>query len=295
MSVMPSSQHDAIVRLFRDHPQLAVEILRDFMDVDLPATSLIRVESNTFNTRPSDDFQADLVIVMGPPQAPAHAIIVEAQQDKAKDPRQLARYAAALWLLLRCDVTVLVVCPSRRAAAYYAQPIESGLTGYQLHAWVLGPDDISPITDPHDAAAHLTLSAISVMMHGLDRKVIDALTTALADTHKDYASQYYEYAYSMSGSDIRSLLEEIMQSTDWPVYSPFAREHFGRGREVGEVEGEAKGKARSVLLVLEARDFNVSDDVRTRITTCADLTQLERWITRAITIQTIDDLFLEEG
>jgi hypothetical protein len=75
---MPSPQHDAIVQLFRDRPQPAVDILHDLMDVDLPATPLVRVESNTFNTRPSDDFEADLVIVLGPPQEPAHAIIVEA-------------------------------------------------------------------------------------------------------------------------------------------------------------------------------------------------------------------------
>jgi hypothetical protein len=93
-----------------------VDILHDLMDVDLPATPLVRVESNTFNTRPSDDFEADLVIVLGPPQEPAHAIIVEAQQDKAKNPRQLARYAAALWLLLGCDVTV-TACPGPRSVA----------------------------------------------------------------------------------------------------------------------------------------------------------------------------------
>ncbi|MFD2356112.1 hypothetical protein ACFSTC_52870 [Nonomuraea ferruginea] len=125
-----------------------MEILRDLMGVDVPVTPLIRVEDSTFNTRPSGDFEADLVLVMGPPQSPAHAIIVEIQQDKSKAPHQLARYAAALWLLLGCDVTVLVICPDRAAAAYYAQPIDSGLTGYRLQAHVLGPDDIPAITDP---------------------------------------------------------------------------------------------------------------------------------------------------
>jgi hypothetical protein len=90
-------------------------------------------------------------------------------------------------------------------------------------------------------------------------------------------------------------MEEIMKSTDWPVYSPFAREHFGRGREVGEAEGKTEEAARSVLLVLNARDFNVPDDIRNRVATCTDLAQLESWLTRAATIQALEDLFNEPG
>ncbi len=166
---MPSPPHDALIQMISERPQLAVDILRDLMGVDVPATPLIRVEDSTFNTRPSGDFEADLVLVMGPPQSPAHAIIVEIQQDKSKAPHQLARYAAALWLLLGCDVTVLVICPDRAAAAYYAQPIDSGLTGYRLQAHVLGPDDIPAITDPHQAAAQPGLAAMAVMVHGRAR------------------------------------------------------------------------------------------------------------------------------
>ncbi|MGI5282660.1 hypothetical protein ACQEVF_04950 [Nonomuraea polychroma] len=294
---MPSPRHDALIKMFTFRPQLAVEILRDLMGVQLPATPLIRVEDSTFNTRRSDDIEADLLLVLGSPQAPAHAIIVEIQQDKSKEPRQLARYAAALWLMLGCDVTVLVICPDRAVADYYAQPIESGLTGYRLQARVLGPDGIPAITDPQQAADQLALSAMSVMVHGRDRKVVEAFATALNDTRDGHAPKYYEYAYSMAGPDIRRLMEEIMTSTDWPVYSPFAREHFGRGLEEGRAEGKEAGKAeeaaRMVLLVLTARGLDVPDDARARITACTDLVQLEIWATRAAVAHTIHDLFTE--
>ncbi|MFG1961342.1 hypothetical protein ACGFJ2_27075, partial [Nonomuraea sp. NPDC049028] len=100
-------------------------------------------------------------------------------------------------------------------------------------------------------------------------------------------------------------------STKWPVYSPFAREHYGRGKADGIAEGKVEGKvegkaegrtegkaeeaARSVLLVLATRDFNVPDDIRTQITTCTDLAQLETWLTRAVTAQALEDLFNEVG
>ncbi|MFD1545292.1 hypothetical protein [Nonomuraea guangzhouensis] len=275
--------------------------MRDFLGVDLPATPLVRLEKATFNTRPSDDIEADLVVVLGPPRPPAHAIIVEIQQDKSKAPQQLARYAAALWLMLGCDVSVLVVCPDRAAAAYYAQPVESGLTGYRLQPWVLGPDDIPAIIDPQEAAAHPDLAAMSVMVHGRNPKVLEAFTAALAGVDDEHAPDYFEYAYSMSAPEIRRLMEEIMKSasTEWPVYSPFAREHFGRGKAEGMAEGKTEGKTeeagRSVLLVLAARGFDVPDDIRDRITTCADLEQLETWLARAATAHTLQGLFDEVG
>ncbi|MGI5273270.1 hypothetical protein ACQEUU_29260 [Nonomuraea sp. CA-218870] len=218
---------------------------------------------------------------------------MEIQQDKSKRPRQLARYAAALWLLLGCDVTVLVICPDQGVADHYAKPIDSGLTGYRLHAQVLGPDDIPVITDPHEASAHPALSAMAVMAHGRIRKVIEAFAMALAELRDEHAPKYYEYAYSMAAPDIRRLLEEIMKSTAWPVYSPFAREHYGRGLEEGQARGKAEEASRLVLLLLETRGFALPDDIRARINACTDLGRLETWATRAISAQTVDDLFDE--
>ncbi|MGW4791491.1 hypothetical protein ACWEPC_03605 [Nonomuraea sp. NPDC004297] len=273
--------------MFTDQPQLAVEILRDLMHIELPETPLVQEEDRTFNTRISDDIEPDLVFTLGPPPSPVHAIIVEIQKDKKKDPRQLTRYAAAAWLMLRCDVSVLVICPNQADVAHYARPVESGLTGYRLQSHVLGPDSIPAITDPQEAAAHLALAVMSVMAHGRDRKVVEAFGAALEETRNEHAPKYTEYAYSMAGPEIRRLLEEIMTSTDWPVYSPFAREHFGRGLK----EGETIGEARSLLRVLAVRGLDVPDSIRTRITNCTDATQLETWVARAVTAQTIQDLF----
>ncbi|NBE99154.1 hypothetical protein FE391_37325 [Nonomuraea sp. KC401] len=83
-------------------------------------------------------------------------------------------------LRLKCEVTVLVICPGREDAAHYAEPIDSGLPGYRFQARVLGPDDIPAVTDPRQAADHRDLAAMSVMVHGRIRKVIEAFATALA-------------------------------------------------------------------------------------------------------------------
>ncbi|MGP4095047.1 hypothetical protein [Nonomuraea sp. KM90] len=135
---MPSPRYDVLIQLFHDHPQLAVEILRDLMAVDLPFATPARL----------DPYDGTLALTLGPPRSPAHAIIVEIPQDTTRTAERLARDAAALWLRLDCDVTVLLVCPDHEIAAHYARPITSGLTGYHFQAQVLGPHGI-PDSDLH--------------------------------------------------------------------------------------------------------------------------------------------------
>src|SRR4051812_19445874 len=128
---MPSPRHDTINGLFRDHPAFAVELLRERMGRGISAYGAGRGEGNDFNDRPSKDFQPDTVISVGLPNAPTHGIIVEVQRDKSPAKlRQLPRYAAELWLMLRCPVTVLCVCPDTDVAAHYAEPITTELPGY---------------------------------------------------------------------------------------------------------------------------------------------------------------------
>jgi predicted transposase YdaD len=94
---------------------------------------------------------------------------------------------------------------------------------------------------------------------------------------------------------VQRILEQLMTSDYWPVYSPFAKEHFGRGKQEGKKEGKKEGRmegeADAILLVLEARGVDVSDAERERITSCTDLKQLKRWITRAATAEKTGDLF----
>lgn len=281
---MPSPRHDAINTLFRARPALAVEILRDLIGVDVPVDGPARLESNDFNDRPSKDFQPDTVITVGSPQAPAHGIVVEIQQERSHAKRrQLPRYAAALWLLLRCPVTVLCVCVDPEVAGWYAEPTDTELPGYVFRATVLRPCDVPVITDRDTAAEQPELAVLGVMVHGRNRQVLETFVAALEFMKDDHAPQYYEHACSMAAPAVRRILEEIMASTTWPVHSRLAREHFGRGK--------AEGEAESVLKVLAVRGIEVPDDVRARIQACSDLRQLEEWLERAVGADCVADLF----
>ncbi|GAB2865355.1 hypothetical protein GCM10027176_78920 [Actinoallomurus bryophytorum] len=229
---------------------------------------------------------------MGPPREPLHGIIIEVQQKRSTSKRgQLPRYAAALWLSLRCPVTVLCVCPDSDAAAWYTAPISTDLPGYVFRAEVLGPGEIPAITDPEDAAARPEMAVLSVMAHGGRRPVIEGFVGGLGLMKPEHAPQYYEYAYNMAAPAVRCVLGEIMTSSTWPVYSPFAREHFGRGKDEGLAEGRAKGEAEAVLRVLAARGIEVPEEARARISACADLRQLNAWLDRAVVATSVAELF----
>ncbi|NUP83788.1 MAG: hypothetical protein HOV96_40305 [Nonomuraea sp.] len=78
-----------------------------------------------------------------------------------------------------------------------------------------------------------------------------------------------------------------MTSTAWPVYSPFARKHYGQGRS----EGIREAGIRIVLRLLAERGIDVPGEVRTRISACTDVDQLECWAVRAGSVQSAQDLF----
>ena len=63
------------------------------------------------------------------------------------------------------------------------------------------------------------------------------------------------------------------------------------GREEGREEGVAKERALSVLRVLDHRGVAVEDAARERIASCRDLPVLDRWVVRAFTVKTTDELF----
>jgi hypothetical protein len=293
---MPTPVHDSLNGLFRNRPAFAAEILRNTFQIDLPTDTHIEVAAADFNDRLSIDFHADTVIIVGPRLSPAYAIIVEIQQQKVEEKRPMwARYAAALWLQVKCPVVLLVCCPTDRVAAWAEEPVVTQLDSFVLHPRVLGPRQIPPITDPGEALECLELATMSVMVHGAQREVSESFMTALAKVEVGDAVQYYEYAFRLASTDVRRFLEDMVSSTTWPVYSPFAKEHYGHGHSDGRAEGKAEGKAEGevamLLIMLKARGIAVTAEAEARIVECTDLSRLAHWGERASIATTLGEVF----
>lgn len=74
-----------------------------------------------------------------------------------------------------------------------------------------------------------------------------------------------------------------MTTGTYEYKSDFARRYFSQGKTEGE--------AQALLTLLAARGIQVPDDARERITGCTDLDQLDTWIRRAASADSVSDLF----
>jgi hypothetical protein len=73
-------------------------------------------------------------------------------------------------------------------------------------------------------------------------------------------------------------------------YTEACERHFADGRARGLVEGEAHGKAKSIVMVLAARGIVIDESLKGRILGCTDTPMLDRWLTRAAVIGSASEL-----
>jgi flagellar biosynthesis/type III secretory pathway protein FliH len=62
------------------------------------------------------------------------------------------------------------------------------------------------------------------------------------------------------------------------------------GKAEGEAKGKAEGKAEALLMFLRRRGLAVNEAQRQQIVTCIDLAALDRWLERAFSITSVDEL-----
>jgi hypothetical protein len=79
-------------------------------------------------------------------------------------------------------------------------------------------------------------------------------------------------------------LEFLMATSD--IYAKW-QEKF---REEGKAEGKAEGEASALLAVLSARGLTVSEDQVAQIRSCNDLERLERWLRRAVSASSTQEV-----
>lgn len=293
---VPSQRHDAAKDLAADSPQTIARLVHMKATVEIRPDAPFRPEKNEVNDRPSRDLFPDIVFSQGFPSNPTGIFVVEVQHEKDEGKRrQIPRYAAALWLFHRCTTIVAVFSPDQAAADYYSEPIATELPGYTCPPVAIGPKDIPVVNDVDTAVADPALAALSVMAHGAAPGVLDTFMDGLTRLEPDDSSKYYEYAYRLASQQVKTNLEAAMSSSAWPVYSPFAKEHFSRGREEGHEEGREEGvieeRASAILDILHARGKAVDDGIRARITGCTDGEKLRTWLFAAATADKAEDIF----
>ncbi|MGI9003964.1 MAG: hypothetical protein ACR2GH_20330 [Pseudonocardia sp.] len=266
-------------------------------EVTLPGFEQAEVESGEFTVLTPTEYRADAVVVVSVAGVAVWAVVVEVQLGRDPDKRwSWPVYLATLRGRFRCPAVLLVVCVDAATAAWYAAPIELGPGA--VTPMVVGPDRVPVVTDVEYAGRVPELAVLSAIAHGGDpdrSKVLDAVVAALATVDPDRGGLYCDLVLAVLPEAAQRYLEGLMATGTYEYRSDFARRYFFEGRAEGEAagkeEGKAEGEARAVLAVLDARGIDVPPDTRTRIVECADLDQLDIWVRRAVTAETVHDLF----
>ena len=82
-----------------------------------------------------------------------------------------------------------------------------------------------------------------------------------------------------------------MNLQNYVYKSDFAKALLAEGEAHGRAEGEAHGRAEAVLILLEARGFEVTPALRARTHACGEPAVLEQWLRRAATATHVDEVF----
>ena len=286
---MPSITHEALVLLFRNRPELAPELLRDALGVTLPDYAEARVEAADLSDVNPAEYRANLVVLLVDGR-PVLAIVVEVQlQRDDRKPYTWPVYIAGLRARFECRACVLVVTPSESVADWARAPMDIG-PGSRFEPLVVGPRAVPVVRDIQAAQRDPELAVLSAMAHGkAEPEIAVQIATAAFEACRrldDERALLYLDLVGISLSDIaRTAFEDLMANGNYEFQSDFAKRHRAAGR--------AEGEARSVLKFLAARGISVSEEQKERILACVDLAVLDRWVEKAVTATTADELFTD--
>ncbi|MEU7139999.1 hypothetical protein ABZ942_11175 [Nocardia sp. NPDC046473] len=289
---MVGSQHEALHRIFQDHPAMFARAFRELnVPLDDP-TEVVLLPTDLTEIRPLER-RVDTLLRFTTPSG-RFLLLVEAQGEVDPDkPSAWAYYLAHAHAKYRLPAVLLVVCHDRRTAEWAACPAEFGPSFWAsltMRPLVLGPDNVPVVTDPAVAAADVPLAALSAMTHAKDPcidAILKSLAAALRGIDEEDAYVFAELTELGLGNSQAAEIWRHLMSLD-PSF--FRSETSQRLRE----EGEIKAVVRSILDILDARSIEVPPDAHLRITSCEDQDVLRAWLRRSATVPNAADLFVDD-
>jgi hypothetical protein len=259
---MPSSQHEALHRIFRDRPELFGT-----------KTAVIIEAQSRADERKTSSWAYYLSYAHIKFECPVVLLVV--CQDAAT--ARWARQEKVIGLPgLRCLVVIPIVLGPDNV-----------------------PQITNPHEAREDAVLTM-FSALTHARSPRVDAILKALEVALTTVDTDTAMYIAEQTeIGLGNTKARQIWRSLMTMQNYRFKSEFAEmlrsqgraEGEARGRAEGEARGRAEGEAKFVLKALEQRKIHVPEPIRERILTCTDLTLLETWFTRSFKVTTAEELF----
>ena len=301
---MVSLKHEGVLKLVRDRPEFAADLLGELLAVKVPPFSKARCVDVTLTQVAPAEYRADAVVLFTKTK-PVFGAIIEAQLR----PKQAKRFTWPLYAVgararEKCPFVVMVIAPNAATAKWAAQPIELG-GGNHYTPLVVGPDGVPKLTDPARARREPQLAVLSVMAHGRGELKTAAAIGAAAATAIQRLSDDQRVLYSLlieanlseaarKAIEMQPGLEKFFTAAQRRNFERGQAEGEAKGRAEGKAEGEAKGKAegeaKALLQILTRRGLTLTAEQRRRIMGCMDVAILERWLDRALSVTSVAEL-----
>jgi hypothetical protein len=290
---MPSLIHEGVIALIRDKPAFAASLLRELLNVDVPRFDEARLTEAALNELVPVEYHADAVVLFVDfidNNKPVFGTIFEVQLQR--DDRKhftWPLYAVAARARYECPFVVTAVTPDPAVARWAGQPIDLG-DGMIFRPRVMGPDGIPQVTDHDRAVREPQLAVLSVMAHGggdvetavsIARAAVNAVLP-LPEEQRLLYSVLIERALSEAARKVMEMEPQIEK---------FFSEAHRRSYDRGKAEGEATGEAKALMMILKRRGMTITDEQQRQIVACTDLATLDRWLDRAFSVTSVDELF----
>ncbi|WP_437488883.1 hypothetical protein WME75_09615 [Sorangium sp. So ce1014] len=303
---MPTLEHNALVEMFREHPELAPRLLATLFHLEVPPHASVAVVESSLDQLLPVEFRADLVLELRDASGTlVLAIVIEVQRDVDPDKRfSWPTYVTGVRARKRCGTVVLVVAPDAGVAAWATETIDLGLGLGSVEPLVLGPAVVPEITDPADAEKETELAVLSAVAHGNGPNgltVVQAALVALGRLDQEHATVYFQVIWNGLREPMRQALEALVmerQIEGEATFPPFVQKLIDRGKleglREGKLEGLREGKLegkRGTLLRLLARTGIVlTESESARIQACTDIATLDRWIDNVLGAKTATEV-----
>ncbi len=297
---MPSVEHELLVAIVREHPDVVLGLLRSAFGLEYAGEIEVTASSENLSEVRAPERRADAVLVLRRPgETRPHAALIIEIQLRADLRKRLSWpvYIAVTRARLDCPVTLVVIALDATTARWCETPIALDDHGSVLRPRVLGPAQV-PTVDVELARRHPELAVLSVLAHRDEPIALElgrALLSACDGLDESRAELYADIVFGFINEAARRALEAEMNLENYEVQSEFLRNLKADARARGEALGQARGRlealGRAVLKVLQARHLPVTEAQRLTISACNDSDALELWLERAVTAPSADQLF----
>jgi hypothetical protein len=215
-------------------------------------------------------------------------LLIEAQDGRDPyKPAHWAHHASYVWTRHRLPTALLIMCADTATARWAEPPVCGGSAqpnSLVLSPFVAGPHNVPLITDPAAIRADPALATLSVLMHPADPSIgtaLHTLSSALRDVPDRLASALTDLtALGVRDHPARHVWKDLVKAVV-----------LEEVLEQERVERLTKYRSEHLLLLLGERELIVSEDVRRRIKGCHDPEPLLRWLLRALTASSADEIF----